>query len=152
MIFICFLLTPNSVRADGGEDYYLALRKLKKFDSSTLSRIKSETIDAEQIKKVNERSKANFAHNQKVEKNLKKAPPTDENAGKAPITGPNGEKVIKPPVVKNNQPIIVKSNTSTSITKKAPVKPAPKKSESNSAPIKVNNDGPDELTFPGTND
>lgn len=152
LIMLIFLALPISSGADGGEEYYKKLRKLKKFDPETLEKIKKETIDADQIKKVNAISRANTAHNKKVDAMKKSTPPASEKSDEAPSTGPNGEKVTAAPKMLPGKATPAKSTAlkKESAKKEVAKKPSVSKSETSSEPIKVNTDGPDELSFPGT--
>lgn len=152
LIMLMFSILPLATQADGGEEYYKKLRKLKKFDTETLAKIKKETIDAEQIKKVNEISRANTAHNKKMDAQKKSGPPANQDNGEAPSTGPNGEKVTAAPKILPGKATPAKSTVlkKESTKKEVAKKPSVSKSETSSEPIKVNTDGPDELSFPGS--
>lgn len=127
-LFIAHLFHLSPVHADGGEDYYNALRKLKKFDPATVEQLKRKHIDAEQIEKVNAISRKNKQHNaERDRKNpWKKEGKTEEGQATAPAVKPVVSKKTNP--VKESRP------------------------ESTSAPVKVDSDAPDELSFPGTGD
>lgn len=157
---VLFLQTPPA-QADGGEDYYKALRKLKKFDRATLDEIKKNTIDAEQIKKVNELARQNTEHNKLIDS--KKVPrpadaPKDEESEKEEMAHLDQEK-MKADVGKTHAP---KAPAGTKTAQDSPPEPvnakpgkvtkASSRSESHSAPIKVSSETPDELSFPGTDD
>jgi hypothetical protein len=133
-VFIGISLLSAPVRADGGEDYYKGLRKMKSFDPAALEELKKNTVDAEQIKKVNELSRANAAHNAKIDAKKKISPTAD-----APIAERSSKSGKKP------TPAVVTS---------APAKPSKRKdtSSSSSAPVKVDSETPDELSFPGPSD
>lgn len=152
-LFISIFAFSTSANASGGEDYYKELRKLKKFDPATLDQIRRKTVDAEQIKKANELSKANSEHTARVEAKKVKRPTVDPNEGKAPGAGPKGEKIAKEPQIK---PGTGKPATTTTASKapkptesKKSVVKRPSSSDSSSAPIKVESNVPDELSFPG---
>ncbi len=158
LITLIFLTLPSLALADGGEDYYKAVRKLKKFDPATMEKIKRETIDAEKIKKVNAMARANTAHNKQVDSMPKKGPPTNQSKGEAPTTAPAGKKITAAPKMlpagtkkyaSKSKPVKTATSKST-VVKKEEVKKPVTKTENNSADVKVNKDGPDELSFPGT--
>ncbi len=160
--FVAYLLLPQSVRADGGEEYYKELRKLKKFDQATVNQLKKNTIEAELIKKANAESRANAKHNAEVDaKTSKKDPVIPKDLRELyppPATGPNGEKA-GPPRYGTNVPNKASSkpaNKDDSKTDSKPVskKESPKKESTTTptGPIKVDHETPDELSFPGTNE
>lgn len=156
--FIVFLHLPQSARADGDEDYYKEIRKLKKFEPETLDRIKRETIDAEQIKKANELSRQNSEHNRQVDINSKKIkePQADPNEGQAPKTGPKGELAGAPRAGKSSGKSTSATASKEVASKSAANKPDVSKTKkistpsAPSAPVDVKHDTPDELNFPGT--
>lgn len=149
--FIFFSLLSQYSRADGGEDYYKALRKLKNFDPATLAEIKKNTIDAEQIKKVNAISKDGYEDAKRMRALKLKHPDVD-----SPEEGTDNDimahKKSSKKTTEKSKLVNTPSSTKPSAEKKSTGKKSGSNTGSTSAPIKVNSETPDELTFPGTND
>jgi len=145
-ISIFFSLQTQYSRADGGEDYYKALRKLKSFDPASLEEIKKNTIDAEQIKKVNALSKENYENTKKMRAIKNKVPDVDS------AEEGNDDEMIAAKKSGKKTPEKSKQANSPSSPKSSLGKKTSTNSGSSSAPIKVNSETPDELTFPGSND
>ena len=133
----CFSLPLHQARSDGGEDYYKALRKLKTADPAAIEEIKKNTIDAEQVKKVNALSKKNNELKAKFDAQKSALPANLRELEQKELEKESKSKLEVKPVQK---------------VKPAPVKKSKPNSDSSSSPIKVNSDIPDELSFPGLKD
>ena len=67
---VAFSIQSPRAIADGGEDYYNDLRKLKKFDPVEVAKLKKKDVIDERIKEVSELAKVNTEANKIADKKL----------------------------------------------------------------------------------